>query len=292
MDTKETPIIPVRQVLIPLAGYQFLVVRLPGGDIAIVLSYLCKALGVDRWGQVQRIQEHPLLAEYLVTVQIKTTKGERSVNALVVWALSGWLSGFQLTRLSEEQRTLILALQREAFNTFVRPFFPETQRQPQPSALPKEEPPHSAPPKQEPQAAPLPQAEQAASSVPALLRALAGHIEQEQRAQADEKARRDRQYHEVLAWRAEMEHRWRELQAEVMALRTARKDSPPAADAPLSDEHEETLRVLLYCAGSIVGQPMEQVEREMLAAAGVKKLGEIREADWFEMVVWLTQRLG
>jgi hypothetical protein len=151
MDPKGSALIPVKQTFITLAGYQFLVVQVPDGRIAIVLSYLCEALGVDRKSQTRRIQEHPLLAEHLVTVQIETPKGERIVNALVVWALSGWLSGFQLARLSEEKQEVILVLQREAFNTFVRPFFtPE-----QPTSSPKQPPPQPEP-EPEPAAAPLP----------------------------------------------------------------------------------------------------------------------------------------
>ncbi len=304
MDTKEAPIIPVKQALIPLAGYQFLVVRLPSGDIAIVLNYLCRAIGIDRWGQVQRIQEHPLLAEYLVTVQIKTAKGERIVNALIVWALSGWLSGFQLTRLSEDQRRVIIALQREAFNTFVRPFFsPETDEQlNQPKQAPQSPPP--LPPQGEP-----PQ------SVAEMRRALASRIEQEdqrqearlttveqgqqelERRQQELEGRQrqlDHQQAQDVAVLAEIRHQLQVQREELEALRAAviAGASAPAPEALLSAEHHQTLRLLLVLWQRATGQPIAEAEREVVAAAGAMELRLIREAAWGKILAWFWRRLA
>lgn len=300
MGTKEAPIIPVKQALIPLAGYQFLVVRLPGGDIAIVLNYLCRALGIDRWGQVQRIQEHPLLAEYLVTVQIKTAKGERIVNALIVWALSGWLSGFQLTRLSEDQRRVIIALQREAFNTFVRPFFaPETDEQ---LNQPKQAPQSPQPPQGEP-----PQ------SVAEMRHALASRIEQEdqrrearlttveqgqqelEKRQQELEGRQnqlDHQQAQDVAVLAEIRHRLQVQGEELEALRTAVIAGAAPPEGLLSADHHQTLRLLLVLWQRATGQPVAEAEREIVAAAGATELRLIREEAWGKILGWFWRRLA
>jgi hypothetical protein len=253
MEPKMTPIIPIKQVLILFAGYEFLAVQLLDGRIAVVFNHFCEALHVSRTSQLRRIQANPTLAKNFLLVRIQTPGGPQDVNTLVISVLTLWLGGFDLTRLSEEKRHLIIHLQEDAEAAFSRPFqVSETTKK------------HSAQ---------LPRSEQATSPVPALLRALADHIEQEQRVLVDEKARMERQRHDELAWRAEIERRLRELQAEVMALRTARENSPPAADAALSGEHEEVLHVLLYCAERMTGQPQEQLERNCWRRQACRRWG-------------------
>jgi hypothetical protein len=150
----------VDQVLISLGGYTFLVVRLPDGSIAVILRHLCEALHLSRLAQTRRIERHPFLAKHLLLVRIQTPGGPQDVNALLVSVLSLWLGGFDLTRLSEEKRELIMLLQEDAEEAFSRPFVVTPLEPPQP---PK------APP-------PLPQQERAALSVYDLLRAAARNI--------------------------------------------------------------------------------------------------------------------
>lgn len=287
MNAKEAPIIPVKQALITLAGYQFLVVQLPGGQIAIVFSYLCRALHVDRRSQTRRIQEHPLLAEYLLTVQIKTAKGERMVNALVVWALSGWLSGFQLTRLAKEQRAVILTLQREAFDTFVRPFFsPETKAQ-QHSAQPKPEP--GAAPLPPPQAPPLSGLDHLHLGIDGIGRKDAeqdARLDSLEQNQAKQGARLDRaerhlgqQYDEMTIIFEDVDR----LKAQVTNL---------ASTGPLAFAHQVELQTRLKALEHHSGQPRGALERELADTFGVQVIEQVPEVDWGRIVGWFQARLG
>src|SRR5262245_38912670 len=121
MEPQMTPIIPIAQVLISFAGHDFLAVKLPGGKIAVVFSHFCEVLTLDRWGQVKRIQANPTLAKNFLLVRIHTPGGPQDVNALVVSVLSLWLGGFDLARLSEEKRRLIILLQEYAEEAFSPP---------------------------------------------------------------------------------------------------------------------------------------------------------------------------
>lgn len=287
MDTKEAPIIPVKQALITLAGYQFLVVQLPDGRIAIIFSYLCRALHIDRWGQIKRIQAHPLLAEYLVTVQITTAKGERIVNALVVWALTGWLSGFQITRLSEEQRTLILALQRETFDTFVRPFFPETRGQPQ--SAPKEEPAQTVPPKEEPESGALPPPEEEESYWEHMAAGYIG-LEQEMRELATLKKQTKADRGQIIELFRQHKKRLDHLEAQVDGLTV--QVQRLSVGTPLTAEHQGRLYVLVRAWADKSGQDVSTIERELAAAFGVETLSQLTEAAWNEIAAGFQERLG
>ncbi len=144
MEPQMTPIIPIAQVLIFFAGHNFWAVQLSDGRIAVVFRHFCEALDLDRWSQTRRIQLHPVLARHLVLVRIQTPGGPQDVNALVVSALSLWLGGFDLTRLSEEKRELIIALMEDAEEAFSRPFVVtplESSQQPKvpPSPMPAQD---------------------------------------------------------------------------------------------------------------------------------------------------------
>src|SRR5690348_9575990 len=110
MEPQMTPIIPIMQVLISFAGHTFLAVQLPDGRIAVVFYHFCEALNVSRTSQLRRIQANPTLAKNFLLVRIQTPGGPQDVNVLVVSVLTLWLGGFDLTRLSEEKRRLIVLL--------------------------------------------------------------------------------------------------------------------------------------------------------------------------------------
>lgn len=218
MDTKEAPILPVDQALIPLAGYYFHVVLFSDGRIAAVLTQFCDALSVDRWSQVERIKANPILANCLLEARIETSGGPQITYVLIDWALPLWLAGFQVNRLSGEKRALILILQRDAVDTFSSYFY---KRGSVPEARPRQQEKAPQPPTR------LPTQGVGALSVPEALRAIAGqietaanHIEQEDREkearltsveQENQRlkaqlARIDRQQAEDVARLAEMRH--------------------------------------------------------------------------------------
>ncbi len=319
MEPKMTPLIPVKQVFIAFAGYEFLAVQLPDGRIAVVFRHLCEALNLNFVGQLQRIQRNPMLSQHLLLVLIQTPGGPQVVNALSVLALSLWLGGFHITRLSEKKRALIIQLQDDAVAAFSRPFqFSETKEQP-----------HAAPPKQEPTAQP-PQAAPATASVPELLRALAGvalalaeRVEQEgakpeqgnqqledrvasleqdnqrlegQLASQDRQHQKDvawldRQYHEVLPLLAEANHRM-QLQAEqIEVLWSVVWGRASASEEALSADQLHTLDLLLHYHQKATGQPLSLTRREMLELVGAADLPTLQQRDWKQILAWFRQRL-
>jgi hypothetical protein len=269
MKAGMTPIIPIKQIVISFAGHDFLAVQLLGGGIAVVFRHFCEALNLDLRGQVKRIQANPTLSKNFLLVRITTPGGPQVVYALAISVLSLWLGGFQLTRLSEEKRRLIIQLQEDAEAAFSRPFTTsETMK----------------PPKSEP----LPPQEQGEPSLSGhdLLRLALNRLEQEDQQQEARLVERIEEGQQQSGARfARIERRLQKLQEEVLALRPAQNDHPPAAGAVLSEEQEEVLHMLLYCAKLITGEPQEQLQRELLAVAGVAEVSQIRQADWFAMTV-------
>ncbi len=306
MQPEMTPIIPLEQIAITFAGYTFLVVRLPDGRISVVFNHLCQALALSRRAQTRRIERHPLLAKHFLLARIKTNGGPQVVNVLVVLVMPLWLGGFDLTRLSEEKRGLIIALMEDAEEAFSRPFEDNSQARPQQQTKATLSP------------SPLPPQDEAALTAPELLRSAASRIEQKdqrietrlagveqdnQKLEArltsveQENQRleamlvtRDRQQMEEAAWRAEMQHQMQLQQGEIEVLWSVVLSSAAAGEDALSAERQQALQLLLRYHQRVTGQPLATIRRELLGVVGAASLDHLRESDWRQIVNWFRQQ--
>jgi hypothetical protein len=178
-----------------------------------------------------------------------------------------WLAGFQVNRLSEEKRALILTLQRDAVDTF-NSYFPKrgsaTEARPQQQAQAPQPPP------------PLSRPEQTPTSLPEMLRAMADRVEQDQR--------------EDTARHNETERRVRVLEEEREAIWATITSYAPVTPNALTTDHQRTLDLLLRDHHLISGQPIAVLEEQLAALLGVEGVDHIPEAAWDRLFAWFWQR--
>ncbi len=280
MEPEMVPLIAVQQILISFAGHDFLAVCLPDGRIAVVFRHLCEALHLSRPPQIERIKANPTLSKNFLPVVIQTPGGPQVVNALVVNVLSLWLGGFQLTRLSEEKRRLIIRLQEDAEDAFSRPFVvtpiepPQQLRSPQP------------PP------SPLPAQDEPPLSVYDMLHEVIDRLKQNDLKTQAQLARMERQQNEDAARQAETQHELQLMREEIAVLWSVLLSREAVGEGALSADHHQSLELLMDLDHRTTGQPLAAIRRELLKVVGAAGLGHLQETDWKQIVAWFRQRLG
>ena len=135
---QESVILPLRQMMLTIAGKQLIAILLPDGQAGIVLSMLCEALGLHTNDQAQRLRNHPNLTLALVLVRVETPGGPQAVNVLVSWGIPLWLNGIRSGGRSPEERKRLFIMRREANAALARLFFqPPVAAEPAPYPMPK-----------------------------------------------------------------------------------------------------------------------------------------------------------
>jgi len=108
-----TALVPTEQDTVPFYGHDLVAVRLPDGQIAAVLRWLCDGLGVNIQSQMRHIRGRAVLAEGLVSVRIDTEGGPQTMPALTLDVLPGWLFSVDERRVKPEARADVVLFQRE-----------------------------------------------------------------------------------------------------------------------------------------------------------------------------------
>lgn len=108
--------------IVPFYGDELVAVQHQEGDVLVVFGRLCDNLGLDRSGQVQRVQRHEVLREGLVTVPVQTEGGVQQMQCLRLDLLPLWLSGVQAKRVKEHLQEQLIHYQREAAQVLWREF--------------------------------------------------------------------------------------------------------------------------------------------------------------------------
>jgi len=107
-------LIPVEQHTLIFYGKPIVVVRLPDGQPAVVMRYLCDNMQLDRSSQIKRIQRTKAIARDLVTALVETTSGAQKMPALILRSVTYWLLGIDPGRARSEMQDEILRYQQEA----------------------------------------------------------------------------------------------------------------------------------------------------------------------------------
>jgi hypothetical protein len=107
---------PAIQDTIQFQEKPLVVVRLPDGQVWVVLRWLCENLHLDTHAQVQRIQRTEVLADGLVYTRIETDGGPQVMPTLVLRSVPYWLATIDTRRMekNDPRRLEILEYQRNA----------------------------------------------------------------------------------------------------------------------------------------------------------------------------------
>lgn len=106
-------LVPVEQDTITFYGHALVAVRLPDGQIAAVLRWLCESLQLDPQGQLQRIERKTALRNGLVRVRVATDGGPQEMPAVTLKVLPGYLFTIDENRVKEDARADVILFQEE-----------------------------------------------------------------------------------------------------------------------------------------------------------------------------------
>lgn len=93
----------VEQKVVYFLDDELVAARAKDGHIYVSLRHLCQALGLDRYGQVQRIQRQTILDQGHYYIEIETAGGQQTANMLRVDLVPLWLSGVSTRSLKQDE---------------------------------------------------------------------------------------------------------------------------------------------------------------------------------------------
>jgi hypothetical protein len=310
METSQTPVIPVKQAMVNIAGHSVLGVLLEGGYVAASLRMICDLINVDYMGQMRKIRADRAIYDSLILATVETAGGPQETNVIIAEAIPIWLKAIQPSRVSPAARETLIEFQRVAVQTLRAFFFPETKAGPAQSAPPKEAPAQSAPPKEEPEPASLPPPEEEVPYWHGIYGGLIGleqhtrelavfqkrtkaemvRIQQYLTEHADALNRHDEALQQIKEMLRQHEA-WIGNLSEQVQMLTALVNRLLAAGSLTADHYGE-LRARIRAAAHQAGQPASAIERELTAALGVETLSQLTESAWGEIAAWFQARLG
>ncbi len=287
MSADQTPVKPIKQAVVVIAGHAILAVLFENNQIGASIRMICDLLGIDHRRQIRKIRADRAIHDKLILAIVETDGGPQETNVIIAEAIPLWLKGIEPGRVKPEARATLEEFQRVAVQTLRAFFFPEEKTQQ-----------HSAPPRPEPEAAPLPPPPQEPplSGLDHLHLGIdsIGRKDAEQDArltsleqnQAKQGARLDRaerhlgqQYDEMTIVFEEMNR----LKEQVTNL---------ASTGPLAFAHQVELHTRLKALEHHSGQARGALERELADTFGVQVIEQLAEADWGRILAWFQQRLG
>ncbi len=115
----------LQQRVVPFYGDELVAVQKPEGAIFVVFTRVCDALGLKRWSQVRRVQNHSVLNTGFVTLTVQTEGGPQEAQCLRLDLLPLWLAGVQASRVKGELQDKLIQYQREAAGVLWQAFKPQ-----------------------------------------------------------------------------------------------------------------------------------------------------------------------
>ncbi|MFL5804992.1 MAG: phage antirepressor N-terminal domain-containing protein [Roseiflexaceae bacterium] len=116
---------PLPQRIVPFYSDELVAVQQPDGTIFVLFSRLCENLGLSRWTQSRRVQNHAVLSTGLVTLPVETPGGPQEVQCLRLDLLPLWLAGVPARKAGEEIKEKLILYQTEAAQVLWREFKPQ-----------------------------------------------------------------------------------------------------------------------------------------------------------------------
>ncbi|HSH82375.1 MAG TPA: phage antirepressor N-terminal domain-containing protein [Herpetosiphonaceae bacterium] len=113
------------QRIVPFHGDEIVAVRQPDGTIYVLFNRLCENLGLARWTQVRRIQNHEVLNAGFVPLSVQTDGGPQEAQCLRLDLLPLWMSGISAKRVKTAIREKLVRYQMEAAGVLWDAFKPQ-----------------------------------------------------------------------------------------------------------------------------------------------------------------------
>ena len=113
-DPQEVVVLEQRTVI--FLNDELIAVRADDGQIYVSLRHLCKALGLNRQGQMQRIRRHVVLSEGYknAEVEIPNAGYPQQAGMLRVDLVPMWLSSVDVRRVKDDIKDKLIQYQKEA----------------------------------------------------------------------------------------------------------------------------------------------------------------------------------
>jgi hypothetical protein len=265
METSKTPVKPIKQAVVNIAGHDVLATLFEKNLIGASIRMICDLLGIDHRRQIRKMRANRATHDKIVLAIVDTAGGPQETNVIIAEAIPLWLNGIEPSRVKPEARETLEEFQRVAVQTLRAFFFPETREQQ-----------HSAPPKSEPEPAALPPPPQPPLSGLDYLHIGIDSIGQKE---AEQDARLDRHEKRIAMIIEEVD-------------RIGEQVTDLAETGPLSWEHQIELRTRLQALEHQTGQPTGVLKRELAATFDVPVIEQLPEARWGQIAEWFQQRLG
>jgi hypothetical protein len=275
MKTSQTPLTPVAQSTVTIAGYEIIVVLLPGGQVAAAFRMFCEMLRLNYSSQLRKVRAHHTIGTLLLSAYIETSGGKQEANVIIAEAIPIWLAEIHETKVSPEAEEILRICQLDAVRTIRQKFFLEVAAEAEQTLPPKEEPAQAVPPREEPESAALPPPEEEYSYWDHMAAAQIG-LEQEIR--------------ELVAFKKQVNAQMGQI-IEVVRQLTERVDRLEAG-IPLTAVHQAQLQVLIRAWAHQSGQSTSAIEGELAGAFRVETISQLTEAAWSEMMAGFQERLG
>jgi len=116
---------PLQPRIIPFYGDELVAVRQDDGQIFVLFARLCDNLGLRRYSQARRVQNHAVLSEGFTTLTTETEGGPQAGQCLRLDLLPLWLSGVQAGKVKNDIKEKLIRYQREAASVLWQAFKPE-----------------------------------------------------------------------------------------------------------------------------------------------------------------------
>lgn len=259
--SEEQNLVPIEQQTIQFYGKPLIVVRLPDGRPAVAIRPFCDNLQIDATAQIARIRRTEVLAPDLVSVQIETTSGVQSMNALILHGVPFWLAGIDTKRVKDEEiRAEILRYQREVVDVLY-----------------------------------------AWASAPRAIEASQKLVPAEpitQPAAPEPGATRDvwLRYHQqmiaFLEWQAEVENWQGSIETRIEGIEALIPDIldrlPPMTITPA---HQRQVQLLVDQLHDLTGKPHATIHGDLKTAFGVPRYQDLPESDWPAIENWFRVQM-
>lgn len=102
------------QRIVPFEDGELVAARQSDGTSLVAFNRLCENLGLNRRGQVQRVQRHTIMNRGLIALTVDTEGGPQTIQCLRLDLLPLWLSGIQASRVKPELQEKLIRYQEEA----------------------------------------------------------------------------------------------------------------------------------------------------------------------------------
>ena len=116
---------PLPQRIVPFYSDEIVAVQQPDGTIFVLFARLCENLGLSRWTQSRRVQNHAVLSTGLVSLLVETPGGPQEVQCLRLDLLPLWLAGVPARKVNEDIKEKLILYQTEAAQVLWREFKPQ-----------------------------------------------------------------------------------------------------------------------------------------------------------------------